>query len=100
MWRPALNSLFAFISRHQGDKIPEGAPLPPCDICAEAEAWAQGMMDTAPKFGDSLRKHFQSTLPLRSRAPLPTSMQTTPISTLKKNNVDTKQGNNAHLDSF
>ncbi|KAL5108406.1 hypothetical protein TcWFU_000865 [Taenia crassiceps] len=69
---------------HKGEQIPDEASCPPCETCSEAEAWAQGLMDTAPKFTDSLRKHFQSTLPLRSRGTLPRSMQSTPASTLKK----------------
>nr|CAD38264.1 hypothetical protein [Taenia solium]CAD53347.1 hypothetical protein [Taenia solium] len=69
---------------HKGEQIPDEATCPPCETCSEAEAWAQGLMDTAPKFTDSLRKHFQSTLPLRSRGTLPRSMQSTPASTLKK----------------
>nr|CDS21736.1 expressed conserved protein [Echinococcus granulosus] len=69
---------------HKGEQIPDEATCPPCDTCSEAEAWAQGLMDTAPKFTDSLRRHFQSTLPLRSRGTLPRSMQSTPFSTLQK----------------
>ncbi|KAM7535913.1 hypothetical protein Aperf_G00000101797 [Anoplocephala perfoliata] len=69
---------------HRGEEIPADEAGPPCEICAEAEAWAQGLMDTAPKFTDSMRKSFQSTLPMRFRPPLYQSTQSTPMSTLKK----------------
>ncbi|VUZ54171.1 unnamed protein product [Hymenolepis diminuta] len=76
---------------HLGEVIPEGEPCPPCDICTEAEAWAQGLMDTAPKFSDSLRKNFQSTLPLRLRPPLYQSSSSTPFSTMKKGTSDSSK---------
>ncbi|VDO08067.1 unnamed protein product [Rodentolepis nana] len=77
---------------HQGEVIAEGDPCPPCDICTEAEAWAQGLMDTAPKFSDSLRKNFQSTLPLRLRPPLYQVSSSTPFSTMKKSASDSPKG--------
>lgn len=73
---------------HQGEVIAEGDPCPPCDICTEAEAWAQGLMDTAPKFSDSLGKNFQSTLPIRLRPPLYQVSSSTPSSTMKKGTGD------------
>ncbi|KAM3173612.1 hypothetical protein ACTXT7_012174 [Hymenolepis weldensis] len=82
---------------HLGEVIPEGDPCPPCDICTEAEAWAQGLMDTAPKFSDSLRKNFQSTLPLRLRPPLYQSSSSTPLSTMKKGISDSSKDEKGKL---
>uniref|UniRef100_A0A5K3F158 HALZ domain-containing protein n=1 Tax=Mesocestoides corti TaxID=53468 RepID=A0A5K3F158_MESCO len=77
------------VHSHTGVKIPDEETCPPCETCTEAEAWAEGLINSPNKFSDSLRRHFQSTLPVRSRMPLPrqsygtSTMTSTPASTLR-----------------
>ncbi|VDD81852.1 unnamed protein product [Mesocestoides corti] len=79
----------ASTKHHTGVKIPDEETCPPCETCTEAEAWAEGLINSPNKFSDSLRRHFQSTLPVRSRMPLPrqsygtSTMTSTPASTLR-----------------
>lgn len=52
-------------------------------------------MDSAPKFTDSMRKGFQSTLPMRFRPPLHHTL----FSTMKKPTSDAPKGEKGKISS-